>query len=79
MLLSINGNVENVQLDETNNIDLIDFSNFIEKYMGHEAYVFYTESLGNTLNYVEQLEAAVQILQEKLDDLEDVKGEEDAG
>lgn len=78
MILSVNGNNENVKFDEQGTMDLFDFADLVEKYMGHESYKYYTESLVSLFDYIEQVEDEINVLQDELEDLQDSQGVEDA-
>lgn len=78
MILSVNGNNENVRFDEEDIMDLFDFAHLVEKYMGYEPYKYYIESLESFFDYIEQMESEINDLQDEIEDLQESLGDEDA-
>lgn len=80
MLVSVIGdNIENIRVDgQSNTIDLTDFGTFVKKYMGDELYSLYMDAIDAVFSHVDDLESAIEFLDESLHTDDETEGEGDA-
>ena len=75
MLININGNIENV-LSSDDGIDIFDFIDLVEKYMGQESKSLLENEINRLHNTIEDLEETIDYLGDERDSLnEQISGD----
>lgn len=70
MLININGNMENV-LSSDDGIDIFDFIDLVEKYMGQESKSLLENEINRFYNTIKDLEEEIDYLGDEIDSLND--------
>ncbi len=73
MLININGTIENV-LSSDDGIDILDFIDLVEKYMGQEAKSLLENEINRLYSTIEDLEEEISYLGDEIDSLNEQIG-----